>query len=285
MFIHNLNFSGWLNTAKLSWASSRVRCLNSQYTNVLRIISVPFTWKTEYYMGCHSTSYIYLAEPLSHSCSGAKWGWWVESSTQPAWSSILINILVTGYQAQINMKSRSCFKVTSVQSHLSCFLYKVVHISWCSVQYLVTDEVSAISLSRCYVLPLHIIQVHPAVCVSCVFWHHLSRSSALSDMWQRMTSEVLSPWWREQRWFLKGWFTCYWNTWSGCWPKKVLLMYIFQCWRIGNYVHLWGCHVQKSYSSSGIDIWTDTCKNGHVNRLVKTVCVIMMGRKWRKFIK
>jgi len=80
-------------------------------------------------MGCHSTSYIYLAEPLCRSCSGAKWGWRVESSTQPAWSSILINILVTVYQAQINMKSKSRFKVISVQSHLSCFLYKVVHVS------------------------------------------------------------------------------------------------------------------------------------------------------------
>lgn len=114
MFINNLNFTGWLNSAKLSWASSRVRCLNSQYANNLRTISVPVTWKTEYYMGCHSTSYMYLAEPLSHSCSGPKWGWWVESGTQPVWSSILINILVTGYQAQINMKSWSRFKVISV---------------------------------------------------------------------------------------------------------------------------------------------------------------------------
>jgi len=166
MFIHNLNFSGWLNTAKLSWASSHVRCLNSQYTNVLRIISVPFTWKTEYYMGCHSTSYIYLAEPLSHSCSGAKWGWWVESSTQPAWSSILINILVTGYEAQINMKSRSCFKVTSVPSHLSCFLYKVVHISWCSVQYLVTDEVSAKTLSWCCSATAHYSGLSSYMCMA-----------------------------------------------------------------------------------------------------------------------
>jgi hypothetical protein len=93
-----------------------------------------------------------------------------------------LNILVTGYQAQINMKSRSRFKVISIQSHLSCFLYKVVHVSWCSVQYLVTDEFSAVALSWCYVLPLHIIQVYPAVCVSCVLWHHLNTPSALSDI-------------------------------------------------------------------------------------------------------
>jgi hypothetical protein len=104
-------------------------------------------------------------------------------------------------------------------------------------------------------------------------------------MWRRMTSEVFCLWWREQRWFLKWWFTCYWIIWSGCWPKKVLLMYIFECQHIRNYVHLWGCHIQKSYSSSGIDIWTDTCKAGHVNRLVKTMFVIVMGREWRKFIK
>jgi hypothetical protein len=60
MFIHNLNFTGWLNSAKLSWASSHVRCLNSEYTNGLRTISVPVTWKTEYYTGCHSMSYITL---------------------------------------------------------------------------------------------------------------------------------------------------------------------------------------------------------------------------------
>lgn len=58
----------------------------------------------------------------------------------------------------------------------------MVHVSWCSVQYLVTDEVIAVTLSRCYVLPLHIIQVYPAVCVSCVLWHYLNRPSALSDM-------------------------------------------------------------------------------------------------------
>jgi len=38
------------------------------------------------------------------------------------------------------------------------------------------------TLSWCYVLPLHIIQVYPAVCVSSVLWHHLNRSSALSDI-------------------------------------------------------------------------------------------------------
>jgi len=104
-------------------------------------------------------------------------------------------------------------------------------------------------------------------------------------MWQRMTSEVFSPWRREQGWFLKRWFTCYWNTWSGCLPKKVLLMYIFECQHITNHVHLWRCHIQKSCSSSGINIWTYSCNTGHVNRLVKTVCVIVMGSKWRKFIQ
>jgi len=106
----------------------------------------------------------------------------VESIIQPAWSSVMIHILVTGYQVQINMKSRYCFKVLSVQSHLSCFLHKVVHVSWCSVQYIVTDEVSAVTLSWHYVLPLHIIQVYPAVCVSCVLWQQINRPSALSDI-------------------------------------------------------------------------------------------------------
>jgi len=44
------------------------------------------------------------------------------------------------------------------------------------------DKLSAMTLSWHRVLPLHIVLVYPAVCVSCALWHHLNRPSALSDI-------------------------------------------------------------------------------------------------------
>jgi hypothetical protein len=89
MAIHYLLFFLKYFSIKSSQATSRVKWLNGEKTNISRTISA-LVLRVLKWLEFPSVSHIYLLEPHVHGCALASGDWWVESSTCLVLPSFLI---------------------------------------------------------------------------------------------------------------------------------------------------------------------------------------------------